>query len=68
MEIKEVDGEDIRMRYGEPLSESYKENFYPMYINAIAEIENEDPELITRFLMATSFFGVNSSVYGDVKK
>jgi hypothetical protein len=56
----------MRVRFGEPLSETYKENFYPMYINAVKEIQEEDPNLITSYLTALSFFGLNTGVYGDI--
>ena len=65
-EIKEVGGEEMRVRFGEPLSETYKENFYPMYINAVKEIQEEDPDLMTSYLTALSFFGLNTGVYGDI--
>lgn len=65
-EIQEVEGEEMRVRFGEPLSETYKESFYPMYINAVKEIQEEDPNLITSYLTALSFFGLNTGVYGDI--
>lgn len=67
-EIKTIKGEEIRVRFNEPISESFDENFYPMYINALIEIEKEDPSLIIRFLSVSSMFGVNTGVYGDINK
>jgi len=66
-EVKTVNGEEMRVRYGQPIMETMKENLYPMYINSIIEIEGEDPNLVVRYLEALSFFGINSSVYGSKK-
>ena len=44
------------------------ENMYPIYWQGLKEIEQEDPDLLVRFLEFAGFFGLNSQVYGNESK